>query len=132
MSTDPFRGTTRVSAPVTYSQLSNRGCYIGIPIGLAFGGGFVGLGYALDWIDWTYGGTVIGGGCFIALITALVVGVLVAKNAKPKQGMLSVEGTRMSGPDEDSALDFNAAHDIEVGASDHEADLVIRVAGAGT
>ncbi|MBW2455226.1 MAG: hypothetical protein JRI68_11980, partial [Deltaproteobacteria bacterium] len=92
----------------------------------------VALGYALDWIDWTYGGTVIGGGCVIALIVGLGVAVLVALKAKPKQGMLSVEGTRMSGPDEDSAIDFNAAHDIEVSANDHEAHLVIRVAGAGT
>ncbi len=132
MSTAPFRGTTRVSAPVAYSQLSNHGCIIGTPIGLVAGGAFVALGHALDWIDWTYGGTVIGGGLAIAFIVGLGVAILVAVKAKPKEGMLSVQGTRMTGPDEDSAIDFNEAHEIEISANDHEALLVVRVAGSGT
>ncbi len=132
MSTDPFRGTTGVSAPVTFTTTSNRGCIPGVVVGLVLGGSFVGLGYALGWMDWTYGGTVIGGGGVIALVTALFVASLVQKSAKPESGTLTVEGTRMTGPDADSAIDFNEAHEIEISASDHDAVLTVRVVGAGS
>lgn len=131
MSTDPFRGTTRVSAPVAFKKTSNRGCVPSVVIGLVLGGGFVGLGYALGWINWTYGGTVIGGGCLIALLTSIIALWQFHKRGPIVQGTLTLAGTRMKGPDGDSSIDFIELHDIVVHADDHQAELRLTIPGTG-
>ncbi|MBW2528635.1 MAG: hypothetical protein JRI23_30960 [Deltaproteobacteria bacterium] len=123
MSVGPFRGATRVGAPVQFTATSNRGCVPSIVIGLALGGGFVGLGYALGWIDWTWGGTVIGGGLAIAFVSSLCVLFMFYKAGPAQEGTLILEGTRMSGPDQEASIDFNEPYDLVVRADAQQAEL---------
>jgi len=131
MSTDPFRTATRVSAPVAYRERTGRGCIPLALIGLACGGGFVGLGHGLGWVDKPHGGAIYGGGFAIALVVFVIAAIVHYKLSPVLKGTLTLEGTRLSGPDAESVVDFMELHDIVIHADDHQADLRLTIPGKG-
>jgi hypothetical protein len=115
-----------------YVQRSNRGCIPAALVGLVLGGGFVGLGYSLGWMTMDYGGTVIGGGGLIALLSAIGVLFRLAHTEKAKPGTLILEGGKLHGPDDESTVwDLNLPHDIVVRADDHQALVRLTIPGTG-
>ncbi|RLB61614.1 MAG: hypothetical protein DRI90_10950, partial [Deltaproteobacteria bacterium] len=53
------------------------------------------------------------------------------KRSSILKGTLTVEGTRLSGPDAESVVDFMEPHDIVILADDHQADLRLTIPGRG-